>query len=113
MKIQTIVVVICICFLITCCEKSNAGQEKSEYDQLCRIYESIVQQPIETGMKELKLAEKIKKQLPVFYEKHYVFISTADRNEKYNLIKQVISSNVGSNWECEVIKTYYHGGYDK
>jgi len=41
------------------------------------------------------------------------YIGYADRNKKYDLIKQVAESNNVKDWECPVMKTYYEGGYDK
>lgn len=104
---------VCIILAVVACDWKPAEQAQSDFDQLCKIYEGIVQQPIEQGIKEMKIAETIQKQLPVFFEQNYVHIATADMNKRYMLIKQLAESTAGSNWECDEMETYYEGGYDK
>lgn len=106
-------ILISVFVTLVACDNLIAEQETDKYKNLCEIYKGIVQQPIDESMKEMKISEAIQKQLPAFYKNNYAQISTADFDRRYSLLKKIAKIDGSDSWECNEIKTYYEGGYDK
>ena len=100
-----------ICFIaltLTSCTSEANLQDESTYEQLCQIYGNVNSLDKETEEKRVEIIDRVDKQLPKLYEKHFRHIITAEAGQRYALIQQVVGHETGnSDWECQAMKSYY------
>ena len=95
------------------CNRNAETQKSATFDSLCRIYEDIVQQLIELSMKEKRITERIKKELPRFYEQTYAHLVSADPDFRYKFIKSLADKETKNTWQCESMRSYYANEFSK
>lgn len=100
----------CLLFVVSC-NGSPASQSHTDYDKLCQIYEGVVKQPIEVRMKEVKLLERVQKELPDFFNDNFVHITKAKPSMRYQFIKQLAEEETKGKWDCEVMRSYYNDAF--
>jgi len=93
--------------IVISCTNNTGPLENSTFDRLCQIYEDVVQQPIDLNMKEMKITERIQKELPAFFEKSYAQLVSSDPDFRYNFIKRMADMKTKNTWECESMRAYY------
>jgi len=81
--------------------------ENAHYHELCNIYKSIVNKPIDLSSKEAQLIESVQNKLPILFNQLYVHISDSDADRRYKLLKQYAKQQNNIIWECEVARKYY------
>lgn len=101
----TILLLSFLLFSVSC--KSSTQTEVTDYNKLCKIYEEIVPQSIDLSTKEMKIVERVQKELPTFFNANFVHIETADANKRYQFIKQLAEEETKKKWDCEVMRSYY------
>jgi hypothetical protein len=94
-------------FFAVACNGSSKTEEITDYDKLCQIYKDVVQQPIDLSVKEMKITERVQKELPRFFKTNFVNIIKADAGQRYQFIKQLAEAETKNKWECEAIQSYY------
>jgi hypothetical protein len=95
-----------ICFAISC-NDSPTSQSATDYDKLCQIYKDVAHEPIDLRMKEVKILERVQKELPDFFNANFVHITKAKPDKRYQFIKQLAEQETKKSWNCETIKSYY------
>ena len=83
------------------------SQSATDYDKLCQIFKDVVQEPIDLRMKEVKILERVQKELPDFFNANFVHITKAKPDMRYQFIKQLAEQETKKPWDCETIKSYY------
>lgn len=99
--------------IVISCNSNTGSLENSTFDHLCRIYEDIVLQPIDLNMKEMKITERIQKELPVFFEKNYAQLVSSDPDFRYKFIKRMADIKTKNTWKCESMRSYYANEFNK
>jgi len=94
-------------FLLISCESTASSDVVSQYERLCTIYEEVVARPVELGMKEASLVQRVQNELPEFYKKYYTHIATADADQRYTIITKLAEQETKSRWSCKVMESYY------
>jgi len=77
-----------------------------DYRELCHIYKSVINKPIDLSSKEGELVEKVERKLPVLFEELYSYVVVTDAKERFDLIKGYAKIHK-RNWECEPARQYY------
>ncbi|KPJ94066.1 MAG: hypothetical protein AMJ53_06010 [Gammaproteobacteria bacterium SG8_11] len=103
---QAIFLLIIFFFAVACNGSAESGGN-SDYDKLCQIYKDITQQPIDLSEKEMKITERVQKELPQFFEANFVNIVKADAGQRYQFIKQLAEAETKNKWDCEAMRSYY------
>ena len=92
--------------IFSSCDRSVNSQEKSDFEQLCNIYEEFIQNPEPEENKIEKLTKRIEKELPNIYI-HYKNIAIMPRNDKYIYYKKLAEETTNKPWNCTVMKEYF------
>jgi len=97
--------------LSTACNASPTTQSNSDFDKLCDIYKAIAAEYKDTkdpSIRRYNLALRIQTELPNITD-DYKHIISVDRNERYQLLKQVAETRTKKQWDCPAIESYYSG----
>jgi len=97
-------------FLMISCQDTN--HNPATYNKLCQIYKEVVSQPVDLGIKEAKIVERVQKEFPNFFNDNFYYISTADPDRRYALIKRLAEEVSKNEWKCEIMKSYYENEFD-
>jgi len=97
--------------LFSACNASPTTQSISDFDKLCDIYKTVVDEYKDTkdpSIRRYNLALRIQTELPDITDDYKHIISVA-RNERYHLFKQVAETRTKKQWDCPAIESYYSG----
>ena len=98
-------------FFFSACNASPTTQSTSDFDKLCAIYKTIVDEVKDTNdpsIRRYNLALSIQTELPNITDDYKHIVSVA-RNERYQLFKQVAETRTKKQWDCPAIESYYSG----
>ena len=99
-------IVLTIMFVVVACNNSELNQDKSDYDELCRIYEEVLDESIAPEMIGAELTKRIQNEIPGVYV-HFKNIANADPKDAYQLFKKVAEKETEKAWDCKVMKDFY------
>ena len=88
-------------------ESNTNTHNESDYIELCNIYKSIVNKPLDLISKEMKLTENVQNKLPNLFNNLYVYVLNTDADSRYEFIQKFAKLRDKHNWECEIARSYY------
>jgi len=97
----------CTLFSSNVFANEHSKLENSYYHELCNIYKSIINKPIDLPSKEMQLTESVQNKLPTLFNQLYIHIIKTDADSRYKLLKQYAEQQSNVIWECEVARKYY------
>jgi hypothetical protein len=99
-------------FLVSCDGGFLGSSAGTDYDKICNIAQEFAQQSMDFSTKEMKIAARVEKEFPSFFKQDYVNVLSADRDERYSLVKRLAEMETNTPWDCDVMKKYYSGDFD-
>ena len=102
---NVIPVAVC-CWLLVACSQAQKTPTIKDFNLLCELYKSHVDDPRVEFDKIVDLTFRVDKEIPRL-STHFYHIGMADEDKKYQLYQTIAKQLTGEEWQCPVMEKYY------